>query len=178
MVCKSYRSFDAVATILASEVIIGHKLRSDCARKSVRASSDSEGRKAFWRMYFWRYCYELFEKKLFSTLPKICGFIQKNVDVKLKKLETKFLYEQWWSWAWIYESNWKIELFYVGGKTAKNEFLGCFYTLWMFEGEIYPSHVHETSENCRTGFLLRLRTSTKFQVKILRGKKYGKFWPS
>ena len=73
------------------------------------------------------------------------------------------------------ESNWKIELFYVGGKTAKNEFLGCFYTLWMFEGEIYPSHVHETSENCRTGFLLRLRTSTKFQVKILRGKKYGKF---
>ena len=179
MVCKSYRTFDAVVTILASEVIIGHKLRLDCARKSVRASSDSEDRKAFWCMYFWRHCYVLFEKKLFFTFPKICGFIKKNVEVKLKKLEIKFLHEQWWSWAWLYESTWKIEHFLVGGKTTKiPEFLGGFYALWMFEGQIYPSHVHETSKNCRTVFLLCLRTSTKFQVKILRGKNYGRFWPS
>jgi len=60
-------------------------------------------------------------------------------------------------------------------KPQKRQIFCCFYTLWMFEGQIYPSHVHETSENCRTGFLLCLRTSTKFQLKISRGKKYGRF---
>jgi len=101
---------------MAFEVMIGHNSRPDCARESVKISSDSEDSNPYFEVcyaYMWRHCDMICGEHPFFTLPKnLVVLIQKAVKHKLNTLEITFLHNKCQLRPSLCEVNWNKWTFF------------------------------------------------------------------